>query len=204
MPSYTPRLGLIKPDGPEEVDVEQLNSNSDILDKWQGAILVNNGVIPPAGDLFDGAVVMEKTSGLVWVAVKNGGGTFDRKFIAAPDEYFGYSMNSQTTTGLSPLTGVENITAQPYKRLLKIHFKAMATTGTTSTLFGAALRINGDEVNHVRVRNQDVTMGATHTYALAADTTMTLQLVSEVFNGSVVYVSDGRFAYLRVETSLMK
>ena len=80
MSTVTTRLGLIKPAGTEQVDVALLNANADQIDYTSGVILVNAGVVPPNSSLFDGAVVMEKTTGVMWVAVKNGSGGFDRYY----------------------------------------------------------------------------------------------------------------------------
>jgi hypothetical protein len=85
MASYTAKLGLKKPAGPEYVNVlEDIANNMDRIDKWAGAIQVNDGVFPAAVDLFDGAIVQEKTSGWIWVAQSNGIGGYTRKMIYAP------------------------------------------------------------------------------------------------------------------------
>lgn len=92
---FTPRLGLVKPQPGtgEPQDVADLNSNADNIDKWAGAILVNDGVTPSTAELFDGAIVKEKTSGKVWVAQKNVGGTYDARYIRFP-----WQLNAFTTS----------------------------------------------------------------------------------------------------------
>jgi hypothetical protein len=55
-----------------------------LIDQWAGCILVNDGVTPATGSLFDGAIVKEKTSGIIWEARKNGGGTFDKVYVRYP------------------------------------------------------------------------------------------------------------------------
>lgn len=100
MATTTTRLGLTKPSGsasPEEpVDIGVINTNMDILDEFSGCILVNNGVTPSAGDLFDGAIVKERTSGIIWEARENGGGGFDKIYIRYPLHFQGYKAAAQT------------------------------------------------------------------------------------------------------------
>ena len=83
---FTPRMGLVKPQpGTGELaDISKINSNMDKVDQWSGTIWVNDGVTPSTAELFDGAIVAEKTSGKVWMAQKNIGGTFDKKWIRYP------------------------------------------------------------------------------------------------------------------------
>ena len=84
MATFTTRANLTKPAGTEARSVVPLNANADLIDKFLGCILVNDGVIPPTGDLYDGAIVKERTSGKIWEARLNGGGTFDKVFIRFP------------------------------------------------------------------------------------------------------------------------
>jgi hypothetical protein len=87
MATFTTRLALTKPAGSEARSVTPLNTNADLIDKFAGCILVNDGVTPPTGDLFDGAIVKERTSGIIWEARKNGGGTFDKVYIRYPFDF---------------------------------------------------------------------------------------------------------------------
>ena len=84
MATFTTRMGLTKPLGTEPRSVVPINANSDLLDAFMPCILVNDGVTPPTAALYDGAIVREKTSGKTWEARKNGGGTFDAKWIVYP------------------------------------------------------------------------------------------------------------------------
>lgn len=80
----TARVGLVKPDDDEDQDVSVLDGNLDAIDARLGTILVNAGVTPPNASLYDGALVKEKTSGIVWCAEKNVGGTFDTRYVTYP------------------------------------------------------------------------------------------------------------------------
>lgn len=103
MATTTPRAALIKPDGPEDVDVDDLNLNADKTDKFLGCILVNDGVVPGTSDLLDGILVKERTSGKIWEARKNGGGTFDPVWVRYPYLYRAFTnftaVASSTTLG---------------------------------------------------------------------------------------------------------
>lgn len=104
MADFTTRTGLTKPFGNEQRSRVPLNANFDIIDKFLGCILVNDGVTPPTGDLFDGALVREKTSGILWEARKNGGGTYDKVYVRYPF-YFQGSMatNVAIAANVSPI-----------------------------------------------------------------------------------------------------
>lgn len=91
MATYSNRMALIKPAGSEARSNVQLNTNADLLDKFMPCILVNDGVTPPTGDLYDGALVKERTSGIIWEARKNGGGTYDKVYVRYP-----YSLKAVT------------------------------------------------------------------------------------------------------------
>ena len=84
MATYSTRMGLTKPAGGEPRQVTAINNNSDLLDKFMPCILVNDGVTPPTGDLYDGALVKERNSGIIWEARKNGGGTYDKVYVRYP------------------------------------------------------------------------------------------------------------------------
>lgn len=109
---FTPRLGLIKPQPGtgEPQDIADINTSFDKIDAWAGAILVNDGVIPSTGDLFDGAFVKEKTSGKVWVAQRNIGGTFDRIWVQFP--FLGiWTSNPNIPTGAYAEWGLSSFNA---------------------------------------------------------------------------------------------
>lgn len=107
---FTSRLGLVKPQPAtgEPVLVEDLNDNSEILDKWAGAIWVNPGVTPSTAELFDGAIVAERTSGKVWLAQKNGGGTFDKRWIRFPWQFTGFTASTAQSNGIWQERGIQN------------------------------------------------------------------------------------------------
>ena len=111
MPTFTTRLGLTKPAGGEARAVGPINTNSDLFDKFMPCILVNDGVTPPTGDLYDGALVKERTSGIIWEARKNGGGTFDKYYVSYPFHFVGDSQVAAFPTGTSgQAVGFANIT----------------------------------------------------------------------------------------------
>lgn len=60
----TPRLGLIRPDGPEFVNVDLLNSNSDVLDVSVG-VSDCTAATRPVTNLFDGRIIYETDTGKV-------------------------------------------------------------------------------------------------------------------------------------------
>lgn len=99
MSTLTTRLGLIKPTDPEPIDVLTLDANFDALDAAVGVILVNAGVTPPNSQLFDGAVVKEKGTGIVWVAQKNGGGGYDKAYINYPSWFNAQSASQAVGSG---------------------------------------------------------------------------------------------------------
>lgn len=84
----TNRLGLTLDDGSEFINPG--NNDFQRIDDVMPAIIVNDGVVPADSALYDGALVAEKTSGKVWMAVKNVGGTFDHQWIKYPYTYCAY------------------------------------------------------------------------------------------------------------------
>lgn len=84
MSTVTTRLGMTKQAGGEQIDVDLLNADLDLIDTNIGVLLVNAGVTPPNSSLYDGAVVKEKTTGICWIAQKNGGGGFDKAYLKYP------------------------------------------------------------------------------------------------------------------------
>jgi hypothetical protein len=106
MSTNTARLALVKPAGLEPQDIAVLNADLDKIDKMMGCILVNAGVTPPDADLFDGAIVKEKTTGITWVAQWNGT-TYDKRYITtgpwvqhtAPNTVVSGSVNTSSGAG---------------------------------------------------------------------------------------------------------
>jgi hypothetical protein len=127
-----------------------------------GCILVNDGVTPATGDLFDGAIVKEKTSGIIWEARKNGGGTFDKVYVRYPFTFRGNTVNQAVATGTTfsaigyaNYSGGKNSSAAnisgglfvvPVKGIWSIHLKASYTANVTGSraLTG---RLNGSNMN---------------------------------------------------------
>lgn len=99
MATYSTRMGLTKPAGGEPRSVTPLNANVDLLDKFMPCILVNDGVTPPTGDLYDGALVKERNSGIIWEARKNGGGTYDKVYVIYPFNFVGYTTAAAQPSG---------------------------------------------------------------------------------------------------------
>ena len=76
MATYTNRIGLEKFAGTEKVTVSKINSNSDKADAAVGVLWVNDGVTPPAADLYHGKIVRELTSNKQFVARDDGSGGY--------------------------------------------------------------------------------------------------------------------------------
>lgn len=93
MADPTTRLGLSKAAGNEPRAVGPLNVNFDKIDTNIGAIVVAAGVTPPDSALFDGAIVKEQTTGRVWIADKNVGGTFTKRWVLNPWFFSGRTQN---------------------------------------------------------------------------------------------------------------
>lgn len=114
MANFTTRLGLTKPTGAEARAVTPLNTNADLIDKFLPCILVNDGVTPPTGDLYDGALVKERNSGIIWEARKNGGGTYDKVYVRYPFSLQvgkgGQSIANATVTEVTFDTSTVNFT----------------------------------------------------------------------------------------------
>lgn len=76
MATFTSKIGLKKPAGPEFLSRPDYNTNLDTIDTKIGTLWVNDGVIPPNSDLYIGRVVRELTSGKTFTAKDNGAGGF--------------------------------------------------------------------------------------------------------------------------------
>lgn len=81
--------------------IEAMRTQFTRIDQAMPVMWVNDGVVPSDAVLYDGAVVGELTSGKMWVAHKNIGGTFDHNFIRYP-----YNGNFTTLAGAIPSTTV--------------------------------------------------------------------------------------------------
>lgn len=102
MATFTSRMGLTKPLGTEPRSVTPINLNSDTIDSFMPCILVADGVTPPTASLYDGALVKERTSGIIWEARKNGGGTFDKVYVRYP--YVFYAFTTTNSYAISDTT----------------------------------------------------------------------------------------------------
>jgi hypothetical protein len=90
----TPRLGLIKPskDIQTPLDIDRLNLNADLLDKALPVNVLPN-TTPPASELYDGKIVREKTTGIVWMAELQTNGSYIKRFITYPYIYIASSSD---------------------------------------------------------------------------------------------------------------
>jgi hypothetical protein len=77
---YTSKLALYKPEDPDDIDVDELDSNFDRLDQTAGIIQTATGSSPPTDVLFDGAIVRE-ANGRIWMANKTGEGVFQQLLV---------------------------------------------------------------------------------------------------------------------------
>lgn len=85
----TDRLKLFIESDDEQVD--QFEYNWPILDKYADSLLVDDGVTPPDSDLYEGCLVAEKTSGKLWMAMKDPAtGNFAKSWISYPFNTVGY------------------------------------------------------------------------------------------------------------------
>lgn len=136
MATFTTKLGLQKPDPLDLQDVDVLNDDFDTLDRVAGVIWVNDNVTPSDDDLFDGAIVRERSSGWAWTARSNGIGGFDKLNLAAP----GYA--SLVTGAASPAIATSNAYANVgLLTTFSGHNQTKVATTSGSTLFVAQ---NGD------------------------------------------------------------
>lgn len=67
MPTFTNRLGLIKPSGGENVDVDQLNANFDRLDAKIATVVCTSTTRPTGTDRYQGLVIYETDTGNTYV-----------------------------------------------------------------------------------------------------------------------------------------
>lgn len=92
----TSRMGLIK-ESPDEL-IDQWGYNWPILDAFSGVQLVDPGYSPPTSQLYDGAIVVEKNTDIIWMAKLNPDtGSFDKKWLVYPFVAYCYGSISFTT-----------------------------------------------------------------------------------------------------------
>lgn len=96
-PSPTPRLGLALD---ADIDpIEAFRTNWSRVDQAMPIMWVNPGVVPADAVLYDGAIVGELTTGKVWVAHKNVGGTYDHIWLKYPYTYCAINVTDPFGTG---------------------------------------------------------------------------------------------------------
>lgn len=151
MSTVTTRTGLTKPAGAEQVDIGIINANMDLIDQWIGAIVVTAGTIPPNASLFDGAFVIEKVTGVLWCAIKNGGGGFDKYYLPTqPNVWVGTNSTATLTTGTLGI-GTNSIGTKTYSRNLTINYAALFTVADATQPSDIQLLLNGTNIKTVRV-----------------------------------------------------
>lgn len=80
---FTQKLGLTAPSIDDEVSA--MRENWYRLDEaYSGAVVVNPGVVPDDSVLYDGCIVSERNTGIVWRAQRNNAGAFEKKYIKYP------------------------------------------------------------------------------------------------------------------------
>lgn len=79
----TPKLGLLAPSIDDDVSASRPNWRK--LDAgFAGALWVTAGTMPDSSLLFDGRVVAERGTGIVWRAQRNVAGIFEKRFLNYP------------------------------------------------------------------------------------------------------------------------
>lgn len=80
---YTSKLGLLAPSIDDELTALRQNWNR--LDSvYSGGLVISPGVTPDESILFDGCIVAEKTTGIIWRAQRNASGVFEKRYIKYP------------------------------------------------------------------------------------------------------------------------
>ena len=83
MITETPRLKL-KVDASGEGLVDTLSGNWDRVDKAAGIMYTTKGVDIPNVDLYPGAIVAERDTGITWQCTSVGDGTYTKRYISYP------------------------------------------------------------------------------------------------------------------------
>lgn len=80
---YTPKLSLLAPSIDDEANAAR--ENWDRLDEaYSGAVVVNPGTVPDETILYDGCLVAERNTGIIWRAQRNASGVFEKRYIRYP------------------------------------------------------------------------------------------------------------------------
>jgi hypothetical protein len=79
-----------------------MRPNWERLDQaYAGAIIVNPDTIPDESVLYDGCLVAERSTGIVWRAQKNASGVFEKRYIKYPWRISFYNQTNQSPTGIT-------------------------------------------------------------------------------------------------------
>lgn len=92
----SPRMKLTVESDDEYID--PFAANWPILDSYAGALLVANGVTPDPATLFDGSVVAEATTGIMWMADFSTG-SLVKQYLTYPFIASGSAINSSFASG---------------------------------------------------------------------------------------------------------
>jgi hypothetical protein len=80
---YTPKLSLLAPSIDDEIS--SCRPNWERLDEaYAGALVVSTGTVPDESILFDGCLVAERNTGIVWRAQRNASGVFEKRYVKYP------------------------------------------------------------------------------------------------------------------------
>lgn len=113
----SPRMRLIV-ESPDEL-IDQWGYNWPLLDNFAGVKLVAAGVMPPTSELWDGTIVAEKSTGIIWMAhLKPDTGTYERKYLVYPWSAACSNASFTIATGVSlkdvPLTAHDSTREQNF------------------------------------------------------------------------------------------
>jgi hypothetical protein len=96
--TLTPRLKLtVDPDGSSPVGVNLPNWSR--VDQATGFMYTVAGVDLPVAQLYDGALVAEKDTGISWICKDNGAGGFNKQYINYPFTFVGTNQGSFGSQG---------------------------------------------------------------------------------------------------------
>lgn len=200
MASFTTRLGLTKPAGTEDRAVGPLNDNSNLLDKFMPCILVNDGVTPPTGDLYDGALVKERNSGIVWEARKNGGGTYDKVYVRYPFHFQGNSSSAQSIANAAATVqaDIAAVNASYCKNASVANISGGRFVAPVKGIYSFSFRFNwaqnatGDRFMHFGLNGSFITAGGEYPIVRAASSIGGAGQVNtmDLFNTTILAVGD--------------
>lgn len=99
---YTPKLNLTKPEDNDGLDA--CRNNWDKLDTaYSGALWVPADFVPSNDALFDGAIIAEIGTGIVWRAERTLTGNFSKHYLKYP-----YLLSAQTLNYAFPVSDTAN------------------------------------------------------------------------------------------------